>query len=64
MIYLVYKQKERLKMNDKKLTASDLFFNLYQDGTEKEAEEFLQKFPYFQDVFTAKELSKDFQDRV
>jgi len=51
-------------MSNKKLTASDLFFNLYCNGTEKEAKEFLKMFPYFKDTFTVKELSEDFQNRL
>lgn len=49
---------------DKRTTASDVFFNLYQDGTLSEAQEFLSLYPYFRDVFTPEELVQDFQDRV
>ena len=51
-------------MNDKKLTASDLFFGLYVEGTKENAKEFLENYPYFKDVFIAEELSQDFQDRL
>lgn len=51
-------------MDRKKLCASDVFFNLYNDGTEQEAQEFLEQYPFFNDVFTPQELSQDFQNRV
>jgi len=51
-------------MDLKKLTASDLFFNLYNEGSLKNAQEFLNFYPYFQDTFTAKELAEDYQERV
>jgi hypothetical protein len=49
--------------NEKKLTASDLFFNLYNEGTEANAQEFLALYPFFKEIFTAKELSADFINR-
>lgn len=51
-------------MDIQKLTVSDLFFGFYTEGTEKEAEEFLNNYPYFKDVFTPKELSQDFRNRL
>jgi len=51
-------------MENKKLTASDLFFNLYTEGTEENAKEFLNNYPYFRGVFTPKELAQDFLDRI
>ena len=52
-------------MNDGlRLTVSDLFFNICLEGTEKEAQDFLEKYPYFKRVFTAKELTKNFQERL
>ncbi len=51
-------------MDIQKLTVSDLFFELYINGTEQEAEEFLNKYPFFKEIFTPKELSQDFKDRL
>jgi len=48
----------------KKITASDLFFNLYNEGNLKNATEFLNMYPYFNDVFTPAELVKDFENRL
>jgi hypothetical protein len=55
---------EGIPMNDKKITASDVFFNLYTNGTVQEAQEFLESYPYFKDVFTAEKLTQDFQHRL
>lgn len=49
---------------NKKLTVSDLFFNLFNEGTKEEAKEFLELYPYFKDVFTPEELSQDFKNRL
>ncbi len=51
-------------MDTKKITASDLFFNISGEGTIEDAKVFLDTYPFFKDVFTAKDLAKDYRNRL